>query len=268
MSTAPEAPSSAARAPGLPLAGRVALVTGAGSGMGRAHCELMAARGAHVIVQDLLPERAEAVAAAIRDSGGKAEAMAGDASDVLHMRRSIAAALDRHGHIGIIVNNAGIPSLVKPFEDIEEALFDDMLKVNIKSAFFCTQALVPAMKAARWGRIINVSSFFAMVGSPNGAHYTTAKGGMLGLTKALARELAPWQITVNAIAPGLVKTEMTTRSLKTDEAFAARARTVPMGRLAEPHEVAATVAFLASDDAAMLTGATLSPSGGEGLVGV
>ncbi len=250
-----------------PLTGRVALVTGAGSGMGRAHCELMAERGAHVIVQDLLAERAQEVVAAIRSSGGQADAMHGDASNVTLMRERIGEALTRHGRIDIIVNNAGIASRVKPFEDIDEDFFDRMLDVNLKAAFFCTQAVVPAMKLARWGRIINISSMFAMVGSQSGAHYTTAKGGMLGLTKALARELAPWNITVNAVAPGLVKTSMTIESLKTDDAFEARAKGVPMGRLASPREIAASVAFLASDDASLMTGMTLSPSGGEALVG-
>ena len=246
-----------------PLSGRVARVTGAGAGMGRAHCELKAERGAHVIVQELIAERAQAVAAAICASGGSAEAMPGDAADVGLMRASIQAALAQHGHIDILVNNAGIASRVKPLEDIDEDFFDRMLRVNLKAAFFCTQALVPAMKAQRWGRIINVSSMFAFVGSPSGAHYTMAKGGLLGFTRSLARELAPWNITVNALAPGLVKTEMTTESLKTDAAFDARARAVPMGRLATAREVAASAAFLASEDAALITGGTLSPSGGE-----
>ena len=252
---------------GRDLSGRVALVTGGGSGMGRAHCERLAAEGAHVIVQDLLPDRAQALAEALCAAGARAEAMPGDAGDVALMKGLIARAGERLGGVDILVNNAGITGRVLAFEAIDEDFFDRMMNVNLKAAFFCAQAVVPGMKAKRWGRIINVSSMFSMVGSSNQAHYTTAKSGMLGLTKALARELAPWNITVNAIAPGLVRSEMTLASLKTEAAFAARARQVPMGRLAEPEEVAASVAFLASEDAGMVTGATLSPSGGEALVG-
>ena len=250
------------------LYGRVALVTGAGSGMGRTHCEVMAERGAHVIVQELIPERAEEVAAAIRAAGGSAEAMPGDASDVARMKALIGEAEQRLGHIDILVNNAGISGLQAPFEQVDEAAFDRMLTVHLKSAFFCAQAVVPGMKARRYGRIINMSSMFAMKGSPDAPHYTVAKGGMLGLTKALARELAAWNITVNAIAPGLVKSEMTMKSIKDERIFDERAQFVPMKRLATARDVSLTVAFLASDDAALVTGQTISPSGGDVIPGV
>ena len=250
-----------------PLAGKVALVTGAGSGMGRAHCELLAERGAHVIVQELIPDRAEMVAASIRTAGGSAEAMPGDSSAVAAMRERIAAAEARLGHIDILVNNAGISGMQLPFERVDEAAYDKMITVHVKSAFFCSQAVVPGMKARRYGRIINVSSMFAMKGSPDMPHYTTAKGALLGLTKALARELAPFNITVNAIAPGLVKSEMTMQSLGSDAEFERRAQFVPMKRLAAPRDLSYTVAFLASDEAALMTGQTLSPSGGDVIVG-
>ncbi|MYK58410.1 MAG: SDR family oxidoreductase, partial [Rhodospirillaceae bacterium] len=126
----------------------------------------------------------------------------------------------------------------------------------------------PGMKARRWGRIINVSSMFAMIGSPNAPHYTVAKGALLGLTKALARELGPWNITVNALAPGLVRTEMTQMSLNDDAEFERRAAAVPMRRLAEPRDLAYAVAFLASDQAALMTGQTISPNGGNAIVGI
>ncbi len=251
-----------------PLTNRVALVTGAGSGMGRAHCEVMAERGAHVVVQELVPERAEAVAAAIRKAGGAADAMPGDASDVALMKRLIAEAEQRLGHIDILVNNAGISGLQKPFEYIDEANYQCMMDVHVKSAFFCTQAVVAGMKHRRWGRIVNISSMFAMKGSPNAAHYTAAKGALLGLTKAWAIELAPYEITVNALAPGLVKTEMTTRSLGSDEEFAKRAAAVPLKRLAAPRDLAYAAAWLASDEAAFMTGQTVSPNGGDAIVGI
>jgi 3-oxoacyl-[acyl-carrier protein] reductase len=252
-----------------PLAGKVALVTGAGSGMGRAHAEILAARGAHAIVQELRAERAEAVAAAIRAAGGRADAMPGDAADIPTLRRSIADVEARLGRIDILVNNAGISGLQLPFETIDEAGYDRMLAVHAKSAFFATQAVVPGMKRGRWGRIVNVSSMFAMKGSPNAPHYTMAKSALLGLTKSLARELGPFGITVNAIAPGLVKTEMTSISLKEDAAeFEKRGRATPLGRLAEPRDHAFLVAFLAGDEAAMITGQTLSANGGDAIVGI
>jgi 3-oxoacyl-[acyl-carrier protein] reductase len=252
-----------------PLQGRIALVTGAGSGMGRAHAELLAERGAHVLVQELIADRAESVAAAIRARGHAAEALACDAADVPRMRALLAASEQRLSRIDIVVNNAGISGHGAAFETIDEAAFDRMLGVHVKAAFFCAQTIVPGMKARRYGRIINVSSMFAMKGSPNMAHYTTAKGALLGLTKALALELAPWNITVNAIAPGLVRTEMTSKSLAADlTEFDRRAALVPMRRLAAPRDVACTVAFLASDDASMITGTTVSPSGGDVIVGV
>ena len=250
------------------LSGKVAIVTGAGSGMGRAHAELLAQRGAYVVVQELLAERAEAVAAGIRSAGGAGEALAGDASDVAMMRERVGSIEKRVGHIDIVVNNAGISGSGLAFEAVDAEAFDRMMAVHARSAFFFTQFAVPGMKARQWGRIINISSMFAMKGSPSMSHYTMAKGAMLGLTKALAVELAPWRITVNAIAPGFVETEMTTKAVRSERAeFARRASLVPMQRLALPREVAGSVAFLCTEDAAMLTGQTISPSGGEVIVG-
>ena len=250
------------------LQDRTALVTGAGSGMGRAHAELLAERGAHVVVQDVLPERTETVAGAICTAGGSAEPLPGDAADIRAMHAAVERLAAARGAVDILVNNAGISGRQLPFEEIDEAGYDAMLGVHVKSAFFLSRAVVPGMKAQRWGRIINISSMFAMIGSPNAAHYTAAKGAMLGLTKALARELGPWNITVNALAPGLVKTEMTRMSLDDDAEFERRAATVPMRRLAEPRDLAYAVAFLASDEAALMTGQTISPNGGNAIVGI
>ena len=250
------------------LQNRTALVTGAGSGMGQAHAELLAGRGAHVIVQDIVPERTEAVAGAIRAAGGSAEPLPGDAADIRAMQAAVDGIAGARGAVDILVNNAGISGRQLPFEQIDEAGYDAMLAVHVKSAFFLSQAVVPGMKAQRWGRIINVSSMFAMIGSPDAPHNTVAKGALLGLTKALARELGPWNITVNALAPGLVRTEMTRLSLGDDAEFDRRAATVPMRRLAEPRDLAYAVAFLASDEAALMTGQTISPNGGNAIVGI
>ena len=251
-----------------PLNGRTALVTGAGSGMGRAHAEVLAERGAHIVVQDVVPERTDSVAEAIRTAGGSAEALTGDAADIRAMHEAVERIAGARGAVDILVNNAGISGLQLPFEEIDETGYDAMLAVHVKSAFFLCKAVVPGMKAQRWGRIINVSSMFAMIGSPNAAHYTLAKGALLGLTKALARELGPWNIAVNALAPGLVKTEMTQISLGDDTEFDRRAATVPMRRLAGPRDLAYAVAFLASDEAALMTGQTISPNGGNAIVGI
>lgn len=250
------------------LKNRVALVTGAGAGMGRAHAELLAERRAHVVVQDIRPERAEAVAAGIVEAGGAAEAMDGDVSKVTAFGLCVGDAEKRLGRIDILVNNAGISGLQTPFEDIDEAVYDRMMAVHAKAAFFAARAVVPGMKSRRYGKIINVSSMFAMKGSPNAPHYTMAKSALLGLTKALALELAPWGICVNAVAPGLLRTEMTIESIQDDRVFEERAGRVPMGRLAEPRDVALTVAFLASPDSDYMTGQTLSPSGGDAIVGI
>ena len=144
-----------------------------------------------------------------------------------------------------------------------------MMRIHVKSAFFFAQFVVPGMKTRRSGRIVNTSSTFAMKGSPNMPHYTVAKGALLGLTKALALELGPWNITVNAIAPGLVKTEMTSISLNHDDReFDRRAALAPLRKLAQPRDVANLVAFLVSDEAALITGQTVSPSGGDVIVGI
>lgn len=250
-----------------PLTGKSALVTGAGSGMGLAHATLLAERGATVLVQDIEEKRTLAAVDGIGSTGADAAALVCDASDVAAMAAGIDRFAAEHGAIGILVNNAGISGRQTPFLDIDEGFFDRMMAVHVKAAFFTAQAVTPGMRDMGWGRIINISSMFAMKGSPDAAHYTTAKGGLLGLTKALARELAPWGITVNAIAPGLVETEMTTASLSGRQGdaraeFDKRAALTPLKRLATPRDLAYAVAFLASDEAAMITGQAYNINGG------
>jgi len=254
----------------LSLTGRTALVTGAGAGMGRAYSEALAARGAHVVVLDLRADKADETVAAIEAAGHAAEPLAADVSDIKALHPQIQAVVEARGAVDILVNNAGISGLRAPFEDVDEDFYDRMMAVHVKGAFFVTQALVPAMKAQTYGKIVNVSSIFAMKGSPNAPHYTAAKGALLGLTKALAVELAPWNICVNAIAPPLIRTEMTEETLGADSPeWDKRGAAVPLGgRLAEPAEMAKTVAFLAGPDSDFMTGQTLSPNGGEVIVGI
>jgi 3-oxoacyl-[acyl-carrier protein] reductase len=243
------------------------MVTGAGSGMGAAHAEMLAERGAQVIVQDLgSDDRAAQMADKISGSGGQAEAMVGDVSDTPDFTSKIADAISRHGRIDILVNNAGISGLQMPFLDIDEDFFDRMFQVHVKGSFFACQAVIPAMRAAGYGKIVNTSSNFAMHGGTGMAHYTSAKGALLGLTKVLAREFGPDGIRVNAVAPGLVRTPLTDRL--GDEGFEAFRVNVPIRQLAVPRDVAETVAFLCSPASDMITGQTITPSGGDPIVGM
>ncbi|MCA9770774.1 MAG: SDR family oxidoreductase, partial [Myxococcales bacterium] len=176
------------------------------------------------------------------------------------------------GKIDILVNNAGISGMQTPFLDIDEDYYDRMMDVNVKAAFFLSQMVVPGMRDQHWGRIVNVSSMFSMKGSPDAPHYTAAKSGLLGLTKALARELGPWNITVNAIAPGWVDTQMAQDGMVqiaasigvTRDAFYEMAMSqVPLRRMLAPEEIADLVLFLASERGRGITGACLDINGGS-----
>ena len=244
------------------LDGRRALITGAGRGMGRAHALKMATAGAHVIVQDIDAGLAEATVGLVRGAGGRADAMVGDVADVADLQRKIAAA----GPIDILVNNAGIdrPGTI---EEIDEAGFDEMFSIHVKGAFFATQAVVPGMKQRRWGKIVNVSSIWGMVAHTSHSHYCGAKAALLGLTKAWAKELAPFNINVNALAPGGVWTEMELAQRGPEGIREAEAK-VPMGRWSQPEEQAETVFFLVSDRSSFITGQVISPNGGSTIVGI
>jgi 3-oxoacyl-[acyl-carrier protein] reductase len=245
------------------LAGKVALVTGAGSGIGRANSVLMAARGAAVIVNDLDAPAAEETVALIRQAGGVARACIADVSDGASVAQAFALAQRSLGPIDVLVNNAGIPSGMPAFEEIDEAAIDRMFNVTVKGAMLCTRSVLPAMKARRSGKIVNTSSITAYGSHSRGSVYAAAKGAIISLTRAWAREFAQWNIHVNAVAPGRVRTPMTA-GLSADPAYQEEVRRrVPLGRRGEPEEIAAVVAFLASSDADYMTGQVLSPNGGE-----
>jgi NAD(P)-dependent dehydrogenase (short-subunit alcohol dehydrogenase family) len=248
------------------LEGRVAMVTGAGSGMGRAHVRHMAALGATVLAQDIDAAGLTATVEAVREAGGVAEAHVFDVADVAAIDRMVASAAERLGRVDILVNNAGI-GVDRPLEAIDEAALDRMLAVHVKGSFFCARAVVPGMKARRWGRIVNVSSRWAQAGHTEASDYVAAKGAILGLTKAWAKELAPYGITVNALAPGGVWSAMVLANLG-EEGVRREERQVPLGRWARPEEIAPVVAYLASDEAAFVTGQVVSPNGGKTIVGV
>ena len=190
------------------LSDQVILVTGAGSGIGRANSVLMAARGAAVIVNDRSVEGARETVALIHAAGGTAVACIADVSDAVAVERAFATAQQALGPVDVLVNNAGIPSGMPAFEDIDEAAIDRMFGVTVKGAMFCTRAVLPGMKQRRRGRIVNTSSITAFGSHARGSVYAAAKGAIISLTRAWAREFAPWDIRVNAVAPGRVQTPM------------------------------------------------------------
>jgi NAD(P)-dependent dehydrogenase (short-subunit alcohol dehydrogenase family) len=247
------------------LEGRVALVTGAGQGMGRAVALTLASRGATVVVNDFNSVAAERVADELRAAGSQAIAIAADVINSAAVRAMVEQAVAAFGAIHILVNNAGVLRPTKVV-DIPEEEWDWVVAVNLKGTFLCSQAVLPAMKRAGWGRIVNFSSTAGKnVSTVGGAHYTAAKAGILGFTRHLAKEVAADGITVNSVCPGLIDTEMV-RATIDDDRTAAYARSFPIPRLGLPDEVAELVAFLASDRAAYITGASLDINGGDLMV--
>ncbi len=247
------------------LDGKVALITGSGDGMGRAHALLMAERGADIVVNDVDADKANETAERVRKLGRKAWVAVEDVGNVAGVKRMVAAAQAELGRIDILVNNAGFGQRFE-LEAIDEAAFDRMFAVHVKGAFFCAQAVVPGMKARRYGKIINISSIWGMAGAPVASHYCGAKAALLGLTKAWAKELAPFNIHVNAVAPGGVRSGGPLK-LDSPERLREKEEKVPLKRFAAPEEIAYTVAFLASPESDFITGQVISPNGGETIVG-
>jgi NAD(P)-dependent dehydrogenase (short-subunit alcohol dehydrogenase family) len=242
------------------LTGRVALVTGGSRGIGRAVCLALAARGASLAVHYRSQAgAAAAVVNAIQAAGGMAEAFQADLIQPEAAARLVAATAERLGHIAILVNNAA-EMTDAPVEAMSDDMWTATLDLNLTAAFRCARACIPLMKARGWGRVINITSQAAYTGSANHAHYAASKAGLSGLTYSLAKELGAFGITVNLVAPGRILTEMLIERLpgREDEWL----RQTPLRRFGRPEEVAAPVAFLASDGAAYITGATLHINGG------
>ena len=242
------------------LAGRVALVTGAGSGIGLATANLLARRGATVLVNDIDATRVEDAVAGIALHGFRAMAVVADVADGWVLAAAIQRATAAAGPIDILVNNAGIASRRLPIGEIDDAALEHMLSVHVGGAFRCTRAVIDGMRALNRGWIVNVSSAMGTVGGRSGSHYAAAKGALLAATKTWAREFAPWNVRVNAVAPGGVHTRATADIPNYGEEAKRR---VPIGRFGEPEEIAGAIAFLCSPEASYITGQTVSPNGGE-----
>ena len=244
------------------LAGKAAIVTGAGGGIGEAIARTLAREGAAVAVVDMQEDLARDVAAGIGRDGGKALALRADVTVAPDVEAMVRASLAALGPVDILVNNVGGYATLRTTWEIEETEWDFIVALNLKSAFLCSKAVIPHMLARRTGRIVNLSSIVGRTAPTlSAAHYSAAKAGVRGLTWHLARELAPHGITVNAVAPWLTLTERI-RKLRSPETDAALRAQTPLGRFAEPQEVADAVLFLASDESAYVTGATLDVNGG------
>ncbi|MFO0996576.1 MAG: SDR family NAD(P)-dependent oxidoreductase [Alphaproteobacteria bacterium] len=249
------------------LDGKVALITGAGAGMGREHALLLAARGARIAVQDIDTDGARETVRRVTAAGGAAMAFASDVAKVGAIQQTVRDVESTWGRIDILINNAGIHER-RPFEEIEEAHFQRMFDIHVKGAFFATQATVPGMKARKSGKIINISSTAGMTGTLGDVHYCGAKAALLGLTKAWAKELAPWNIHVNAICPGPIATEMAVRNRGWEGIRERAEKEIPLRRYGDPVDVSHAVGFLASSESDFITGQALPIAGGLAIVGI
>ncbi|PSJ65259.1 SDR family NAD(P)-dependent oxidoreductase [Kumtagia ephedrae] len=241
---------------------KVVVITGGGSGMGLAASKLFAAEGAIVAVNDVKAETAERTVAAIKAAGGRALAIPGDVASKEVAQACVAETIERHGRIDVLVNNAGIAT-IQPAEAYTE--WDRIIGVDLNAPFYWSQAAAAqSMIANKAGAIVNISSLAGLVAYPGDVGYIAAKAGVLGLTRSLAVEWAKYNIRVNCVCPGFTDTQI----IKDMEAidpnrFAERRRRIPMQRAAQPEEMAKAMAFLASDDASYITGATLNVDGGQ-----
>ena len=239
---------------------KVAIITGSARGIGRAIAETLARRGCDVVVADVNLEMAEATAKEIAAATGrKTLSIQVNVSDSTSVNAMVERVLAEFGKVDILVNNAGL-TRDKLIMRMDESDWDIVIDVNLKGAFNCSKAVVRPMMKQRYGRIVNISSVSGQAGQTGQANYSASKAGLIGLTKALARELASRQITVNAVAPGFVLTALT-QDLS-EELKNAILNATPLGRMGKPEEIAYAVAFLASDEASYITGQVLAVDGG------
>ena len=241
------------------LQDKVALITGASQGIGRACALKLAAAGASVAVAARNHEKLTELVQQIESGGGKASAFPLDVADEEQVKTAFKAALAQLGKIDILVNNAGI-TRDQLIMRMKRADWDSVLNTNLTSAYLCTQQAIGSMLKQRWGRIINITSVFGQTGQAGQANYAASKAGLIGLTMAVAREVASRNITCNAVAPGFIETAMT--SGFSDDFRQGALKMIPLGRVGTPEDVANSVAFLASEEASYITGQVLSVNGG------
>jgi 3-oxoacyl-[acyl-carrier protein] reductase len=241
------------------LSGRIALITGSGQGIGKRVAQELSKRGAKIVINDVVPGSADAALDDLRAQGGDGLAITADVTNAEQVENMVQKVLDTYGQIDILVNNAGTTRdnlIVRMAEDD----FDFIQRVNLKSAWLCAKAVTRPMMRKKYGRIVNMSSASGLMGQAGQTNYSTSKAGMIGLTKALAREVASRGITVNAVAPGFIKTALTDKMPQ--DIIEALMPLIPAGRIGTVDDIAYAVAFLVSDEASYITGQVLSVDGG------